>query len=185
MKSLASGMTFLTMVALIGALAVALTCKIRFDQNCKGYLKRAANANTIELAEQELGKALSYLESNSLTTGSTHTFYFTPACEIDFWYTNLKAAHEELQSFPESADLLTRSNQLMKLRESIVDTDDDGPEVIVPPGLELVPWQHTVRWSIAASLLGALLSVLALATFSKGSTCCGAKSEGDIVRLGG
>ncbi len=173
MKSLASLLLFVFGIALIGCMAVALTCKIRFDQNCKGYLKRAANASTVELAETELATALSYLESESLTTGSTHTFYFTPDCEIDFWYQNLKAAHEGLKSFPSDADLLTRSNQLMKLREAIVDSDEDGPVVVVPPGLEMMPWQHAVRWTVLISLVGALLSVLMLA--SCGSPKCEAE----------
>jgi hypothetical protein len=171
MKKFAKFVLFVSSIGIVGSLAIALTCKIKFDQNCKGYLKRAANASTIELAEKELGTALKFLESQSLTSGSTHTFYFTPACEIDFWYQNLKAAQQDLQTFPTDADLLTRSNQLMKLREAIVDSDEDGPEVVVPPGLELLPWHHAVRWSVVASLVGGLVSFLMLAT-GENSGCC-------------
>ena len=42
---------------------------IQFKQSCKGYLKRAADSNTVELAKQELGKAVDYIEANNLTEG--------------------------------------------------------------------------------------------------------------------
>lgn len=44
---------------------------MELKQNVSGFLKRAADANTIELANQELTKALDYLEANNLTSGYT------------------------------------------------------------------------------------------------------------------
>ena len=41
------------------------------DPSMTGYLKRAADANTIILANEEFSKAISYLESNNLTSGYT------------------------------------------------------------------------------------------------------------------
>jgi len=39
---------------------------IEFKQNVSGYLKRAADANTIALANQELTKVIDYLEANNI-----------------------------------------------------------------------------------------------------------------------
>ncbi|MDP2696363.1 MAG: hypothetical protein Q8O87_03920 [bacterium] len=41
-------------VALLAVLIIELVLCINFDRNCGGYLKRAADANTIQLAEENL-----------------------------------------------------------------------------------------------------------------------------------
>ena len=98
---------------------------IGFEQDVSGHLKRAADSNTIALAQEELHTAITYMEENDMTSGSSHIFYKTPECDINFWYKNLRSAYDELNEFPADADHLTISNQLMKLRETLL---DDGGE---------------------------------------------------------
>jgi len=42
----------------------------QFDIHCGGHLKRAGDANTIEMASKELETAIQYMEVNGLTQGS-------------------------------------------------------------------------------------------------------------------
>lgn len=117
---------------------------IEFRQNVKGILKRAADANTIEIANGELTKALDYLEENNLTEGHTSIVYETPDEDIGFWYKNLKASQQELQNL-NSTSALERTNVLMKLRETLLDSGEKA-RVTIPEGLAVYP--NNLRWTI-------------------------------------
>ena len=126
-----------------------------------GYLKRAANANTITLANEELSKAITYLEANNLTTGYTSILWETPDEDIDFWYRNLKASQSELQNLePESA--LEKTNVLLKLNETL--TGSNGSRVIRPEGLAVYPnnllWAILVVIAIVTGFTGLMIPVI-------------------------
>lgn len=158
----------------IGILGYGITKSIDFERGCSGHLKRAADANTIDLAEQELALAVKYIESNGLTSGDTSLFYSMPENELDFWYANLKASLEELQSTPAEADRLTMSNQLIKLRETIMDGHEKGARVTVPPNAFVFPNQLTYRMLGGAALAGILLGGTQWISQMDGSTkSCG------------
>lgn len=122
--------------------------KIQFKQNVTGYLKRAADANTIDLAEQELNKAISYLEAHNLTSGYTSILYRTPDEDLEFWYNNLKASQNELQTL-NSTSALERTNVLLKLRETLLD-EGEKTKVTVPSGISVYP--NNLPWAIAGWL---------------------------------
>ncbi len=155
----------------IGLLIAGKVCSIQFERNCKGYLKHAADANTIALAEQELSKAVAFLESNDLTTGSTHAIYFTPECDLTFWYQNLKASLEELESLPSDVDPLTASNQLIKLRETLVDQGEKGARVTLPPNISLYPRQTLFFITGIGCLMSGFTTLLSLGQGCNGN--CG------------
>lgn len=113
--------------------------KVQLNQNCTGYLKRAADANTVELADKELSKAITYLEENNLTSGYTSVLYRTPDEDISFWYNNLKQAQKELVEVKNSPSTLETSNVLIKLRETLMQNGDKGDELTVPEGLSRYP----------------------------------------------
>lgn len=119
---------------------VAAILKIQLTQNCIGHLKRAADANTIDLAKSELEIAITYLENNKLTEGSTHWLYATPENDIGFWYKNIKAAYIELDSMPTTASQLEKTNVLMKLRETLLDEVANSTMVTYPPSLNVYPY---------------------------------------------
>lgn len=125
--------------------------EIQFDRNCQGYLKRAADSNTIELAQTELGKAVKYLEDNNLTEGFTSVVYNTPDEDVGFWYTNLKSALTELQTISKDASDLEKSNMLLKLRESLM----DNSKITVPQGMAFFP--HNFGWVILQVIGGLIL----------------------------
>ena len=64
----------LSIVSLLLCIGVMIYRGIIFNQQCEGYLKRAADANSIELAEVERRKAIHYCEEKGLTSGYTSIF---------------------------------------------------------------------------------------------------------------
>ena len=116
---------------------------IVLKQNVSGYLKRAADANTIDLANQELLKVIDYLEANNITEGYTSIFYETPNEDIGFWYQNLKASQNELANL-NSESALEKTNVLIKLRETLVD-NGEKTRVTIPPGLAVYP--NNTMWA--------------------------------------
>lgn len=140
---------FLAVVAFIIAATICTTCtvkNIQFTQNCKGHLKRAADANTIELAKSELTQALVYAERHNLTSGYTSVIYRTPDEDIAFWYNNIKSSLNELEALPISVAPLERSNMLMKLRETLLDNSEEGTSVTYPSGIQRFP--NNVMWAL-------------------------------------
>ncbi len=119
---------------------------IQFDRNCAGYLKRAADANTIEKAKKELKIAVDHLEKNKLTEGYTSVLWTTPDEDVGFWYSNLRLSLDELNTSNPDASQLEKSNLLMKLRETLLDAGESGDSVTVPSGMSVFPNNTIVAW---------------------------------------
>ncbi len=130
-----------------------------FDIGCEGHLKRAADANTVELALAELDVALTYAEQKGLTSGTTAVILPTPAEDLGFWYTNLVASRDELRKLGPEATALVRTNVLMKLRQSLLDKTQSGEKVTAPGDISLFPNQRFyTAWGIG-SFLGLVVSL--------------------------
>ncbi len=140
MKDFIGIISLFIFIALVGSVG---KLDIEFTQSCEGYLKRAADANTVSIAKEELGKALKYLKDNDLTHGSTHILYKTPSSDLGFLYKNLTASYKVLDkaSKNESLSNLEESNILIKLRESLLDRGSDGDHVSLPKFISLFPYQ--------------------------------------------
>jgi len=124
-----------------------------FSINCTGHLKRAADANTVELASKELDTAIKYLESKELTAGTVSIFLKQPKNDIGFWYENLVASRQELINLKPDSGQLEKTNVLMKLRETLVDSGEDT-SVTYPNGISIYPYNRMFcLWGII-SLLG-------------------------------
>ena len=128
-----------------------------FELNCEAYIERAANASTVELAKAELAKAIQYAEVNGLTEGIVSIILKDPKNDVGFWYENMKSAYAELESLPEDTTSLEKTNVLMKLRESLTDTNDNGVNVIVPAGISIYPNNVMYFWWGMLSFLLALV----------------------------
>lgn len=140
---------FIAIIAFLIASSIFTTCavkNIKFEQKCVGHLKRAANANTIDLAKVELQTALDYLERHDITSGYTSVIYRTPDEDVSFFYNNLKSSKAELDSLPADVSPLERSNMLMKLRETLLDNTSEGTRVTKPDGLSRYP--NNVSWAL-------------------------------------
>lgn len=130
---------------------------IMFGIDCEGYLKRAADANTIELASAQLDIALKYLEKNQLTNGYTSILYKTPDEDIGFWYNNLKSSYQELQKVTDQTSQLEKTNILMKLRETLLDNNQNGTSITYPDGISRAP--NNTAWAFFGILSGIILIV--------------------------
>lgn len=128
----------------------------KFDNNCEVYIERAANASSVEMAKEELGKAIKYAEDNNLTEGIVSIFLKQPKNDVGYWYKNMKTAYEELENLPEDATTLEKSNVLMKLRESLVDSSDGSTTVRHPDGISIYPNNVAYFWWGMISGFGAL-----------------------------
>ena len=139
---------------------IAIKKSVVLKQNCTGYLKRAADATTVETAKEELQKSIQYLEAHNLTKGYTSVMYKTPDEDIEFWYKNLKAGENELSRIPDSASILEKTNLLMKLRETLMDSGEKNDTVTVPEGLSRFPdnamWGALI-WLAVLILFGLLI----------------------------
>lgn len=118
--------------------AIVTVKSIQFNQQCSGYLKQAADANTVELALDRVNLALGYIESHNLTNGYTSVLWRTEDENIGYWYQNIKACQKELENNLEASSL-EKSNVLMKVRESLTDDGEKGTELTVPPGISRYP----------------------------------------------
>lgn len=118
--------------------AICIVKNIEFRQNCGGYLKQAADANTVEIALERVDKALAYIEKRGMTNGYTSVVYRTEDENVGFWYTNIKACKHELESCLQGTQL-EKSNVLIKVRESLTDNGDSGTVLTVPNGISRYP----------------------------------------------
>lgn len=141
----------LPIMAVLGWYAGA---ELKYRRDISGHLKRAANANTIETAAQELETALVRMEARGMTSGTTAVFYATPADDVGYWHRNLREAHAELKALPSDAAPLERSNMLLKLRETILEQDSDGEDVTQPGGIAVFP--NNKAFALIATLLSGL-----------------------------
>ena len=117
---------------------VTVVKHIKFQQQCSGYLKQAADANTPELALDRVVKSLDYIEDHGLTSGYTSVLWRTEDENIGFWYENIKACKSELEGCMDGSQL-EKSNVLMKVRESLTDNGDQGTKLTIPPGISRYP----------------------------------------------
>ncbi|MBP9856286.1 MAG: hypothetical protein KBC48_03255 [Candidatus Pacebacteria bacterium] len=117
---------------------------IQYNRHCGGYLKLAADSNTIELAKENLTKAIAYCDSNDMTSGNSSVLWNIPQNDVGFWYRNLKSSMEELETVSPATTQLEKTNVLMKLRESLVDNGEKGTSVTAPSNLSVYPYQRLV-----------------------------------------
>lgn len=136
----------------------------QFDVGCGGRLKRAADANTIELAEKELSVALKYCERHGYTEGNTGIIFITPDKDVGFWYANLNEAHKELLAVPPETSKLERTNVLMKLRETLLDHGQSGDHVTIPAGISIYP--HNGQWALTGWLSIIFCIIFAIGAFA-------------------
>src|SRR3989344_5024230 len=153
---------FLCLLATLSFIAwviMVLYNGIMFDIKMGDYLKRAADANTIELALDNLTTALRYAQFEKLTSGNTGVLWKTPARDVGFWNQNLRASYLELVRVQPEATQLEKSNILLKLRETLLDHGHDGDTVTIPPEISLFPENALYFW------WGWLSAVLVIVSF--------------------
>jgi len=127
-----------------------------FEVACGGHLKRAADANNVELAKQELEVALKYMNEHNLTKGNTAVMFPTPATDVEFWHNNLSDSLKDLKNVSSDATPLEKSNLLMKLRETLIDHGEKGDHVTVPASIDVFPNVAAQFWFSQLTGYGAI-----------------------------
>lgn len=148
------------LMLLVGYVGFRAYTNIVFDINCGDRLKRAADANTVEIAQKELEAVVIYAEQKGYTQGYTSVLWKTPSEDVGFWYNNIKTALEEIKHLPANASPLEKSNMLIKLRETLIDHGVKGDTITVPDGLARFPNNAIWFWA------GWIISVPGLIGFS-------------------
>ena len=145
-------------LSLLGLLGTRTVLNIVFDRGAEGYLKRAADANSVELAKENLGVAVKYARENGMTNSYTSIVWAPPDEDVGFWFNNLTASYKELEAVRAETTPLERSNLLIKLRETLLDNSEGGTKVTAPKGISVYPY------NTAFALLG-VLSILGIVVF--------------------
>jgi hypothetical protein len=144
---------------------------VKYGINVGGHLKRAADSNTPQMAVEELDKAIKAIEERKWTEGYTSVLYRGPSDDMGFWYRNLVASRDELNTLTEESTPLERSNMLMKLRETLLDDTSEGTEVTAPGGISVAPHNKAVAfWPVISIIIGAV--ALFFIPSSKRGRCC-------------
>lgn len=128
-----------SIVLLCGSCGMSCAKEISFDQDIGAHLKCAADAQTVEVAQSELSLAIANIEERGLTRGYTGIVYNTQEDNLGFWYHNLKTSQAELASVAGSTDVLTKSNVLMRLRNTLLDHTSQGERITVPTNAAFYP----------------------------------------------
>ena len=154
---------FIASLLIVLGLITPVSCTVKtiqFKQDCAGYLKQAADANTVAIALDRVTKALDYIERNRLTKGYTSVLWTTEDENIGFWYENVKACKSELEACLNSSQL-EQTNVLMKVRESLM----DGKELTIPNGISRYPnnavWM-IFGWLSSLLIVGGIIWILCL-----------------------
>ncbi|MDO8521107.1 MAG: hypothetical protein Q7S52_03250 [bacterium] len=147
MKSVTGfGLMLVSMLLFLAWLGLCIVNGFIYEREVGGHLKRAADANTLQLAEQELVVAVNYLEKHQLTHGYTSIFFTTPDEDVGFWYTNLSASLSELKKLSTDTTRLEQSNTLIKLRETLLDQQQGDTSVTAPSGISRYPHNTLFFW---------------------------------------
>ncbi|SHN08233.1 hypothetical protein [Polaribacter sp. KT 15] len=143
---------YLFLLIFVSLVVFRIYSNIIIKQQLTGHLKRAADANSIELALNELKTALEYIEENKLTSGYTSIIYKTPDEDLSFWYSNLKASKLELEKTKNSTSL-EKTNVLLKLRETLLDEGEKGSRITYPKGISIFPNNRLITILFIISLI--------------------------------
>lgn len=153
-------LSLLSFICFLIVCGFAVVDSVQFDRGCDGHLKRAADANSIEMAQSELQIAIDYIEAEGLDTGYTSIFYTTPDEDMGYWANNLKQANNELKEMisTDTSSNLEKSNMLIKLRETLIDHKggDSGDTVTAPNGISRYPNNATYAWTLWTSVLASI-----------------------------
>ena len=121
-------------------------------------MKRAADANTVDMAKDELKTVIDYLDAHNMTEGYTSILWTTPDADVGFWYKNITTSYDELCSLSDTASGLERSNMLIKLRETLIDHGGEGGDSVTQPsGIAIFPNNVMYAWWGWGSIILTLL----------------------------
>ena len=153
-------------LALLGLCGTVAVQNIRYERDIGGHLKLASDANSTELAERKLRIAVEAMEEWGLCNGGgdncfTSVIYRTPEDDVGYWRENIEGTLADLQSMSdeERGTNLVESNQLIKVRETLLDSGSEGDHVTGPTGISRYPNNVGFAWWFWFSGIGTVVGV--------------------------
>ena len=126
---------------------IRIVSDIQYDRNIEGFLKQTADSNSIELAEERLEMAIAGIDRDGICpnfqdkTAQCHTsiFWRTPDENVAFWRRNLSDTLTGLKNMsPKDRQDESKSGiQLVKVRETLLDSGKSGDFVTSPQGISV------------------------------------------------
>ena len=148
-------------IVLLIILGLVTVRKIQYERDVSGHLKLAADANSTEFAERKLKLATDGMEAWDFCNDGgencfTSVIYRTPEDDVGYWRENIESTLADLQSMSdaERADNLIESNQLMKVRETLLDSGPSGDHVTDPKGIFKYPNNTGFALWLTVALIG-------------------------------
>ena len=141
----------LAMIVFFTTVIIEGVKEAHFDRNCTQYIERAAHANSVETAKENLAKAISYVETNNLTEGTVAVLFPQPKDDIGYWYDNIVDAYTVLENLPEDASNLEKTSVLTRIKDALTDEDESGAYVVTPEGIGVYPNNALYFWVEMAS----------------------------------
>lgn len=145
----------------------AFALSVHLDRAVLGHLKLAADANSTDLASQRLQTAVDGMDTLGLCNSGggrcfTSIVYTTPEEDVGYWRHNIELTLADLEAMtPEDrADNLVESNQLMKVRETLLDSGQNGDKVTAPSGLSRYPSNMAMGLWLLLSCIAILIGLI-------------------------
>lgn len=88
MRQMGWFITVVATVVLLGGTGYRTVAHINYDRYCEGYLKNAADANSVEQAQERLAIAVKYINDHKLNDGFTSIFLGNSRCR--HWFLGKK-----------------------------------------------------------------------------------------------
>lgn len=128
-----------TVTAIVAATSLPITIgnvatQVMVDSQFQKVLEFAVSDTSPVTAADRFETAAQFLEKHDLAEGSVCVWVESPACNIGEFHRKLNESIETLRGV-ENADELTKSNALIRIRESFVTTDSKGAEQVNAPSI--------------------------------------------------
>lgn len=156
--------SFVVAVAVFGMTFVIFAFIImaqNFEDTHGRLLRRAATAQTAEVALSSLDQALRGLEADGLTHGNTAFFRARRETDIGLWYQGLRSARTELQTALASSPASEASQQLAlrRFHDRLAYGGPEGTVLIMPESIACHPWNRALLGILFALVLFVFLGI--------------------------
>lgn len=119
-----------------------LNALFEFQEEIQGYLQNYVEAGTVDVALDNLNKALQALEEKEMTDGTTGIFREYPNDDVGLWYNNLLKSRNQLIAIENQSEY-AKSIILEKQRNGLT---GNGTSIELPEGISAFPHNKIFFW---------------------------------------
>lgn len=119
-----------------------LNALFEFQEEIQGYLQNYVEAGTVDVALDNLNKAVQALEEKEMTDGTTGIFREYPNDDVGLWYNNLLKSRNQLIAIENQSEY-AKSIILEKQRNGLT---GNGTSIELPEGISAFPHNKGYFW---------------------------------------